>query len=367
MQPKTFTFLLVVSSLLILLSGFLAWGRLNRESVSQATEGYAASSHADRVSRSFTNWDNDDTPLVPANCAKCHSTAGFLDFLGEGGLTPGQVDKDAPPGVITCIACHNISAHSLAQVTFSSGARFQPVGNEAVCLACHQSRQSTDSVQSALQELEEDVVSPSLNFINPHYNFAASTQLGGVAHSGYEYPGQEYAGYFSHAARAETCTDCHNPHSLAVEPKKCAACHTNVVNTDDFQGVRMQNTDYDGDGNTAEGIYHEISSLQTLLLDRIQEYARKIAGKPIAYADQFPYFFIDSNDNGTADADEVNRNNRYVYWTPRLLKAAYNYQFVKKDQGGYVHNPYYVIQLLHDSLMDLANQVPLPDSKLMRP
>jgi hypothetical protein len=218
-----------------------------------------------------------------------------------------------------------------------------------------------------LQGLADDGVSTDLGFINPHYNFAASTQLGSEARSGYQYPGRQYAGYFAHAAGVETCTECHNAHSLEVDPKQCAACHSNVVERDDFRAVRTQTPDYDGDLDTAEGIYSEISTLQTLLLDAIRQYARSVAGTPIVYADQFPYFFVDANDDGIADAGEVNMGNRYNAWTPRLIKAAYNYQFAKKDPGGYVHNPRYVLQILHDSLMDLGEQVPLPGVRLLRP
>lgn len=368
MRSKMFTFLfLLLASLTIWISAY-SLNRLTSESVTQATERYAASGHADRESLSFTYWNNNDPPVVPAACARCHGTPGFLDFLGEDGSTPGRVDRSAPAGeTITCIACHNLSAHALDRVPFHSGAEFQPVGMEATCMVCHQSRQSTDGIRVALDGLQEDAVSPDLSFINPHYNLAASTQLGAVARSGYEYPGRKYAGYFAHAASAETCIDCHAPHSLTVEPKQCAACHSNVVDRDDFPAIRTQGTDYDGDGNTREGIYGEIASLHGLLLDAIQGYARNIAGRPIVYGGVFPYFFIDINDNGIADPDETNSGNRYNAWTPRLLKAAYNYQFVKKDPGGYVHNPRYVIQLLHDSLMDLGKQSPLPDVKLTRP
>lgn len=293
---------------------------------------------------------------------------GFLAFLGEDGSTPGVVEASVPVGtVITCNACHNPSAHRLTQVTFHSGETVTGLGNEAVCLVCHQSRQSADGIQTSLQGLADDTVSPDLSFINPHYNIAASTQFGSAARSGYQYPDREYAGYFAHAAGAQTCTDCHNPHSLTVEPKMCAVCHTNVVGNEDFLAIRTQKPDYDGDLDTAEGIYGEITSLQSLLLDAIRQYARSVAGKPIVYADQFPYFFIDANDNGIADAEEINMGNRYNAWTPRLLRAVYNYQFVKKDSGSYVHNPRYVIQLLHDSLMDMGEYVSLPDVRLSRP
>ncbi|HMB23956.1 MAG TPA: hypothetical protein VKP08_14035, partial [Anaerolineales bacterium] len=50
-------------------------------------------------------------------------------------------------------------------------------------------------------------------------------------------------------------------------------------------------------------------------------------------------------------------------WTPRLLEAAYNYQYTQKDPGAFVHNPKYVIQFLIDSIADLGGDV----SKYTRP
>ena len=52
----------------------------------------------------------------------------------------------------------------------------------------------------------------------------------------------------------------------------------------------------------------------------------------------YPYFFNDNNGNGEADKDEAKFPNRYKSWTPRLMKAAYNYQFVTKDPGAFAHN-----------------------------
>ena len=50
-------------------------------------------------------------------------------------------------------------------------------------------------------------------------------------------------------------------------------------------------------------------------------------------------------------------------WTPKLLKAAFNYQYSQKDPGAFVHNPKYVIQFLIDSIEDLGGDV----SKYTRP
>ena len=83
--------------------------------------------------------------------------------------------------------------------------------------------------------------------------------------------------------------------------------------------------------------------------------------------EDYPYFFIDNNDNGIADKDEAKFPNKYNAWTPRLLKAAYNYQFVTKDPGAFAHNPTYTLQILYDSIADLGAKVRVDLSKAKRP
>ena len=83
---------------------------------------WAKSPHADATAEAFVHWNNADPKEVPVTCAKCHSTPGYLDFLGADGSAPQQVDKPAPLGtVITCVACHNAATATLTSVTFPSG------------------------------------------------------------------------------------------------------------------------------------------------------------------------------------------------------------------------------------------------------
>ena len=65
-------------------------------------------------------------------------------------------------------------------------------------------------------------------------------------------------------------------------------------------------TDFDGDGDAAEGIYFEIwDTLVPSLLARIQSYAFDVIGTRIAYdPDTHPYFFKDNNGNGIVDPEE---------------------------------------------------------------
>ena len=77
----------------------------------------------------------------------------------------------------------------------------------------------------------------------------------------------------------------------------------------------------------------------------------------------YPYFFVDTNGDGEATPDEANYGNQYKAWTPTLLKAAYNYQYVQKDPGGYAHNAAYILQVLYDTIEDLGGDV----STMVRP
>ncbi len=90
----------------------------------------------------------------------------------------------------------------------------------------------------------------------------------------------------------------------------------------------------------------------------LQAYATETVGTSIAYdAHSHPYFFIDTNSNGVADPEEVNGDNRYATWTPRLLRAAYNYQYATKDPGAFAHNGQYIVQTLYDSIEDIGGDV----------
>jgi hypothetical protein len=112
---------------------------------------------------------------------------------------------------------------------------------------------------------------------------------------------------------------CHNPHSLAVDTERCNPCHPSG-----FDSAKT-----------------EIAELQEQLMAAIQTYASSVAGNGIEYdATSHPYFFDEAGE-------------KYSSWTPRLLKAAYNYQTSKKDPGAFAHNKKYIVELLQTSLDDI--------------
>lgn len=325
--------------------------RYDKDDLARMVQDWLGAPHSDHDSLSFTYWNKDGA--VPETCAACHSQPGFLDYLGADGSVFGVVDHPAAINApVGCASCHTEAAHALNSVIFPSGVSVDGLGASVVCTVCHQGRLSGADVDAAIAGLDADAVSADLGFLNIHYGIAAAVMGGSDVRGGYQDPGKSYAGTFAHVPSASSCTSCHDPHSTRVEAEGCLSCHRGVA---DLRDIRTQHSDFDGDGIISGGIRTEIEGLHGQLYAAIQTYAARTIGTPIAYAPgQFPYFFTDADGDGQIGPQEGGYPNRYQSWTPRLLKAAYNYQVVAKDPGGFVHNPRYVLQLLHDSLEDLS-------------
>jgi hypothetical protein len=152
------------------------------------------------------------------------------------------------------------------------------------------------------------------------------------------------------------CADCHDVHALEPKVETCAACHSGAKPED----IRApgDTTDYDGDGNTTEGTKGEIETLAETLYAAMEAYAADKSAGIVYDGHAYPYFFLDKDGDGKADKNDTGASVNYTgNWTPRLLRAAFNYQYSQKDPGAYVHNPKYVVQFLIDSIDDLGGDV----------
>ncbi len=308
---------------------------------------WAESGHGMIANEAWRHWDEDGG--VQESCARCHSAEGFRDYAED-----GTVDTVAPlPLGLACNGCHENAPNTLYDdlamfpemepVVFPSGETATLNGNSNMCMACHQGRASTDSVD---QSIENDPAGP-YSFINIHYYAAAATMFGGEVRGGYQYEGMEYQGknvFPSHPESAKTCVGCHMQgddanHTFAPDVDSCTACHGG--------------TSFETLGGSPSANYAAIQTLLVELYAAIQDYADDL-GFPIVYDDHaYPYFFNDLNGNGMGDPDEINYGNRYVQFDAALLKAAYNYQVGEKEPCGYIHNGTYVQQILYDSTMDI--------------
>jgi Zn finger protein HypA/HybF involved in hydrogenase expression len=304
----------------------------------------------------FRHWDEEGE--VPNSCSKCHTAAGLPMQLKEGVTISME-----PSNGFQCSTCHDdlqeFTRYEAGPVTFPSGATIDSGDPDTnLCMNCHQGRESTVSVNRLIGDAAPDDQAEGLRFVNPLYFAAGATRWGTEAKGAYEYDGKEYLGFFEHEDSMAQCSDCHSTHGLEVKAEECAECHEEVESAADLQSIRYNYADFDGDGDDEEGLYYEIETMSEDLYAALQAYAADTLGAPIVYdGHNYPYFFNDTNANGEADPDEAIRDNGYSGWTPRLLRAAYNYQYASKDPGAFAHNGQYILQTLYDSLEDLGADV----------
>jgi hypothetical protein len=356
------------------------------------------SGHFAGVTMPFRDWDNEGE--VPFRCAKCHTSDGLPTFIEASGTvlytangttySIGTGPTETANG-FACTTCHstpagpelipvvNVPFPSGVSLTFSTekdanGALIPVESN--VCIECHQGRESTNSVNAAIAfakpksddevTLRSDGKTPAISFKNIHYFAAGATLFGTQAKGAYEYAGQEYLGRNLHNPQEKftQCVQCHNTHTQQVQVDKCAACHDGLKTVEDLKTIRMSATDFNGNGDVKEGIYAEVDSFRTALYDAIVKYAEATTGTPIVYdGHSNPYWFADKDKDGKVDVDDKGANVRFLTWTPRLLRAAFDYQASVKDPGAFAHNPQYVLQYLYDALNDIGGDV----SKFTRP
>ncbi len=336
---------------------------------------FKASGHADAKAMAFNDWNDASPAEVPVACARCHTSAGFNEFVASGKVAKGI---PAPAGPFACVTCHNPTASEIVSVTFPSGKVINTSEEgEGLCMTCHQGRESKVSVDKQINDTfkvtdVDAVVAPIkdaqgnnvvFGFRNIHYFAAGATLYGSQAQGGYEYDGKIYDPKFRHVADVDTCIACHDQHATKVRVEKCQECHTNVKTVDDLKNIRMNGSleDYNGNGDVKEGIAAELKGLQDILYSSIQSYANEVAKTPIVYnADAYPYWFTAGADGQPVKDDKGNAVNYNGKWTARLLKAAYNYQLSVKDPGAFAHNAKYVIELLYDSIEDLNGKISKP-------
>ncbi len=123
MNQRNFVVVLVLIA--ALLAGWMFYTSqqaVQAEPIQEVSTKYWNSGHADAASEAFTHWNEDDPAEVPVYCARCHSSSGFMDFVGADGSEAGKVDmagKINDP--VNCTACHNDASHALDSVKFPSG------------------------------------------------------------------------------------------------------------------------------------------------------------------------------------------------------------------------------------------------------
>ncbi len=337
----------------------------------------------------FRDWD--DTGVVPAGCAKCHSSGGLPEYLANGGTlvvgpngalnVVGVVGQPVANGFL-CSTCHdeanfpnrlatvNVPFPSGTTLTFSTekDANGNLVAVDSnLCIECHQGRESMATVTARLAPFaaNPDKPDPKITFRNVHYLAAGATLFGTNAKGMVEYTGKAYDGQLVHVQGFTQCTQCHDAHTQEVLVDNCKGCHGGT----DVTKYRITKDDFDGSKDPTEPMATVLDNFKARLYAAVQKYAKDRAGAGIIYdPSSYPYVYLDKDNDGKPDVDAKGAKLGYNAFTPRLLKAVYNLNYATKDPGVFAHNPKYVMEVLYDSIQDLGGDLtgltrPTPPAK----
>lgn len=353
------------------------------------------------------NWDRTGR----ASCQRCHTATGASNFLKNPagyvaannnfdhlvGWTGNAANGSNQNELLYCWGCHSSvetgALHTPGAITeiYSAATTGDPTttvsypdaGASNVCMGCHLGREVGQVVKN---DQDADGVR---SFINSHYLAAGATLFN---ESGYEYTGKNYAdpAYFAHNKIGLSTP------VAATDRGPCASCHMGTGKASHtFEVVEKNSTDVIVSINsdvcvtchtgayalTAAGLeaekeeYHAALAALEAALD----------AKGIYFYPAHPYFYKDANANGTFDlGEDVNRNGvldagedvnsngvfdlgfdvatatkvaftdwASVYGLPYwkdTMGAAFNYNLLEHDPGGYAHNRYYVKRLIFDAI-----------------
>jgi hypothetical protein len=200
----------------------------------------------------FRHWDEDG--VVPANCVKCHQAEGLPQFLRE-----GVNISQAPSNSFLCTTCHTdfeeYGRYEIASVTFPSGATVtmdDPDSN--LCISCHQGRTSTVTVDTAVQGLEEDTVPErALRFANIHYFAAGATLFGDEVQGAYQFRTWPIWASTTTCLASPTAPTATAPTSWPCRPTSATPAMP-ALSRCRLSAARCRTADYDGDGDTTEGL-----------------------------------------------------------------------------------------------------------------
>lgn len=295
---------------------------------------------------------NSGSVTTRTSCYPCHRGNAFIQYT-KNQTNPGySVAEDNLPVTISCATCHDphVSAnYGLRILTLDSLANgYQPPqgvgGFGLLCMNCHHARENGVTLIANQQKVFADR-------FYPHHSPQADMLLGS---NGYEY-NQNIEGIGTHQGLINTCVTCHmqprtNSGFIEVNHQMnmvdssgndlvtaCQVCHGASIRK--FSDV-MAFYDYDGDGKV-EGATIEVEGLMNKL-------------KAILPKDS-------SGEVVTMAADSLIVKNDPHY--PEVLKAMYNYQFVKEDGSMGVHNAKYAVELLKASFGNLTG-VEIQDNEI---
>ena len=333
-------------------------------------EQWAESGHANKAAEAawaHYNWTevsgavrNDGSATSDrTSCQRCHTTRGLIKVLTEtGGDTTAYVpfmdyDPSYKPEMLHCNGCHSNNLGGLRAVgpitaDYTDAPTLYPdaLGSN-ICLACHTGRESGETVKASTADFSD------AGFINSHYLTAGGTVF---ARTGYEYDvdgdpaTDDYANvpFFAHdmiGTPGEPGTGDKGP---------CIGCHLSSPESHLFLPVTVD----EGTGLIGEitstvcaechaGQFEltpaELNEEKEHYLESLEVLAAQLGAAGHPFLGGYPYFAAgDWTNGGTVDGMD-------------LMGAAFNFNLLEHDPGGYAHNRFYAKRLIYDSIDYIDN------------
>lgn len=312
-----------------------------------------------------------------ADCVRCHTTTGYLNYLTNKSIGPayGGTSKTAGKEVLACNACHidysyarrpvgpvtafyNKSTVNKMRVRITK--TYPDIGASNLCLACHVGREIGQIIQELANPLktENKVITPSgtynfanAGFENSHYLTAGATIF---KTSGFENRSSQYydnpsfyahdkigVANFNNTGTSGPCITCHmqpNNHTFLPFAKDNAGNPTALTST------TCNNILCHKGGMTVTEIEHQkelfnaaLEALKIVIEDKVKVY----------FTNTSPYFFSNKSFT-TAAKNWVTEGDPKT--GPNNMGAAFNYNLLYHDFGAFAHNRYYAKRLIYDSI-----------------
>jgi len=322
------------------------------------------------------NWDDSASR---ASCQRCHTATGAANYLSSpstynaanndfshlSGWT--TTNKTSPQNeLLYCWGCHSNAGTGALRTPGAITANYTgnsytypDLAGSNVCMSCHVGQETGGTIKA------KDDPDGTLSFINSHYLAAGGTLFGTT---GYEYDGKNYTNpsYFKHDTIGSTaaagtgsngpCAGCHmttpNSHKFtnviktagvitALTSTACITCH------DGSHGTALTAGSADAATFLATEEHHYHAALDAL--------AAALASKGIYFNAAYPYFFNGAGGTGGS----------YTTWAAPYgvakwkdtMGAAFNYNLLHHDPGGYAHNRIYAKRLIFDAIDFIDNGV----------
>jgi hypothetical protein len=263
-----------------------------------------------------------------ASCAGCHTSQGFLDRLATGGTTASMdIENPLPQNCYTCHMIHTTYTEEdwaftqTQPVTFWVGGETVDLGKGNLCISCHQAR----------------VPDPALPPVGENATYMVTNKRYGPHHGA-------QGVLFTGSSAYKVGTGYENSSHTTLVPDACITCHmAKVLGANLAGGHTFRVESEEGELNTNGcALCH---TDEDALLDRVDEVQAEIAN------------LLDSLGNKMHDLGLLDADLEYAVvpqeFTSVQLGVLWNYQFVKEDKSGGVHNYKFTKTLLENSITAL--------------